>query len=478
MPSILALILCVFFVAVLLRTERKHNPAVSGALWLPTLWLLKLGSKPLGRWFGTVSYGSQQEEGSALDRWALFALITLAVIVINCRKVEISRILKDNFWLILLYLYLGASILWSDYPLVSFKRWIRIAGTIPMAILILSEPSPLNAIQSVFRRCAYVLIPFSLLLIKYFPNYGVEYVTWSGQKMWIGVAMQKNGLGLLCAWTITVIISAFVQKLRTETFRIETNVSADGIVFGIAVYLILGGGFSYSATALGICLVGIGVLLLLNTVKNHVKFVATAIVAFVSIILLSLTFSEPLAATVSSAFGRDATFTGRTDIWRAVNGIASQHPLFGTGYGGFWGLADGMIVSVFKVQEAHNGYLCTYLEGGMIGLALLAAFLIAYYIRMLRELNKAYDWAVFGISILTMLLLQNFTEDNFLKTTGFLWNVTVFLMIVLTPSRSDEKVLDQVVRDTLGRASAVRWQSLTSSRPVVNSRRQSRYKIR
>ena len=52
MPASLALVLCIVFVAFLLRAERRHSRGLSIAVWIPTLWMLSVATKPLGRWFG------------------------------------------------------------------------------------------------------------------------------------------------------------------------------------------------------------------------------------------------------------------------------------------------------------------------------------------------------------------------------------------------------------------------------------------
>ncbi|MCK7480580.1 MAG: hypothetical protein M0C28_27650 [Candidatus Moduliflexus flocculans] len=36
-------------------------------------------------------------------------------------------------------------------------------------------PVPRRAVESVLRRTTFILIPFSIVLIKYFPDYGVDY---------------------------------------------------------------------------------------------------------------------------------------------------------------------------------------------------------------------------------------------------------------------------------------------------------------
>ncbi len=433
MPPIVALSLFTVLVILLLRIEHRCNPEVSSALWVPTIFLILCGSKPLGRWFETaiISAAESDETGSPLDRMALSILIMLALFIIHKRKIKWSRILKDNFWLTLLFLYLGASILWSDFPFVSFKRWIRLFGAIPIAMVVASERSPLNALESVFRRCAYVLVPFSLVLIKYFPDLGVAYVSWSGVKMWVGVTTQKNGLGVICALSAFLITWAFHREWRAGAlFKTRSRVFADGLVLAIAVFLLQGFQGSYAATATGILVIGIGSLLFLYRKKN-VRRMATFLVLMVALVLLCLPFADSLAPAVTSAFQRDSSFTGRTDIWRAVLEVASDNPLLGVGYGGYWGLEDVTIYSTLGVRESHSGYLDVYLEVGMVGIVLFSAFLLAYYRKALRELNHAYDWGLFGICLLIMSLIHGFTESSFLRSS-YLWNGMVFVTVVLS----------------------------------------------
>ena len=324
MPPIVALIICTVLVIVLLRIERERNPEASWALWVPNFWMLILGSRPVGAWFG-YNLGATQEAGSPLDRLSLCILIGLALIVVFRRKIDWSLILKDNFWLIFLYLFLALSILWSPFPYVSFKRWIKLSGAIPMALVVLSERSPLKALESILRRSTYVLIPFSLLLVKYFNHLGMQYHRWTGEHMWRGVSTHKNPFGLMCALSVFFITWAFLRDRRAgDLLKSKSQVFAEALVFGIAVYLFLGSGDSYSATAIGMLIVGMALLLLLNRKKNLVRPMANLVVIAVPLVLLSLQFSESLLGiSFASILGRDSTFTGRTTIWAAVIDVAS-----------------------------------------------------------------------------------------------------------------------------------------------------------
>ena len=434
MPPKLVLIGCIVFVIWLLRIEQKRNPIASRALWVPTFWLLIMGSRPVGAWFmhGSQSGGSDAA-GSPLDRLVLNSLILIALFVLSRRKMNWSRVFKDNLWLILLYVYLGTSVLWSDFPFSSFKRWFKITGAVVMAFVVLSELKPLQALESVIRRCAYVLIPLSIVLIKYFPEYGVVYSPWEGTRMGTGVTTHKNSLGVLCALSLFFLIWAALRKWRSGEFSKNRSYTyADALVIGIALFLLFGGGGTSSATSIFIFIVGITSLLILYRMKNLTRYMANHLKAvMIAGLLIFLLFNSLLLPMVTSSFDRNESLTGRTDIWRSVLEVASHNPLLGTGYGGYWGLAPGAFTKNYGVKQSHNGYLDVYLQVGIVGIVALFAFFLAFCGKVRRELNHVFDWGVFGICFLLMVLLYNYTEASFIETS-YMWTVTVFLSVVFS----------------------------------------------
>ena len=66
---------------------------------------------------------------------------------------------------------------------------------------------------------------------------------------------------------------------------------------------------------------------------------------------------------------------GRIVLWRSALADFRAHPVVGSGAGSFgrWWLAHR--TSAYFVEDAHNLYVQTLAEGGVIGLALLAALL-------------------------------------------------------------------------------------------------------
>jgi exopolysaccharide production protein ExoQ len=199
LPPHLALFLTLALMAFLFRRDIREKPNVSGALWLPLVWLLIGMSRPFTQWlniFGLhVSGAASLEEGSPLDAFFYFALAIMGFCILINRQIHFSQIVLNNGWLIAFLLYCFISVAWSDFPFVAFKRWIKILGEPIMALVVLTEPDFEEALTRLMKRCAYVVVPVSILWIKYYPQLGRGFTEW-GAGMNRGIALGKNGLGM------------------------------------------------------------------------------------------------------------------------------------------------------------------------------------------------------------------------------------------------------------------------------------------
>ena len=249
MPPILALILCTIFVLWLLTLDNKSSPNNSFVLWLPVIWILLIAGKPLGVWF--PSPVSDGEYGSPLDRQFLIVLMIAGLLILFKRRFPFYKTIKGNIWLIFLAVYMLLSTLWSDMPSTSLIRWVREMPALIMAFLLLTEKNSREAMLSVLRRTIYILIPFSLLLIKYYPQYGVAYGRWSGKLMWIGVTLQKNSIGRLCLIAIFFLIWSIIKRWQVRNIpAIKYQTVAEIFLAIISCHLLRGPSIgAMSATA-------------------------------------------------------------------------------------------------------------------------------------------------------------------------------------------------------------------------------------
>jgi len=432
LPPILALILCTAFVLFLLRLERKQSPEMTRILWIPTIWMLYTASKPLSVWL--LQSGADVESGSPLDRAFLLALICISLSILTRRKYNWHAAMKENAWLVVLIIFMLVSILWSDIPYISFKRWTREFQAVLMAFVVHSEPSPRQAMESILRRTIYILIPFSWLLIKYFPMYGRLYSGWSGGEQWIGVALQKNGLCRLCLIAIFFLIWSLIRRRQGHNppvWKYQTHTEIFVLIITLRLMGGPGGSLSYSATAntaLGVgFLVYLGFHLLKKFRINLGASIPMAIVAIIIIFGIVTLFAggSNLKFYVSSV-NRDPTLTERTEIWALLLPVAMQRPILGRGVGGFW---TTRTITEFIVRESHSGYLDVLLNLGFVGILLVSSFLLSSCRKAHRELSYDFDWAVFWICFLIMALVHNITETSIDTLTSQLTAIILFLTV-------------------------------------------------
>jgi O-antigen ligase len=431
MPRQLALVLCTAFVVFLLRQERRQSAGVSAAMWIPTLWMLAIASKPLGIWFGMAG---QAESGSWPDRLLLMGLSAAGFAVLARRRHDWLRALSRSGWLIALLAYMLLSTLWSDIPAIAVRRWVREAIILVVALVIMSEANPRQALESLLRRSTYILLPFSLMLIKYYPALGVEYARWSGLQMWVGVTLHKNTLGRLCLISAIFLLWALYRHWRARTPAVgRYEIWADVSVLLIALFLLSGDEGAYSATSLGTFVFGTATLIGLSWLRGlHIRVPRTGLAALV-IILIGFGAAAPFLggsnlASVSSTFGRDETLTGRTQTWAELVPVVERQPLLGSGFGSFWTTARR---DFYQMSHGHNGYLDILLEIGAVGLAIYIAWLVSCALRLHGALGKDYAWASLALCFLLMALVYNSTESALNSLTEQMTAVVVLVSMVV-----------------------------------------------
>jgi len=201
MPPTLALFLTIAFTAFLFRRDFRESRNVTGALWIPLLWVLLIGSRPVSQWlniFGLTAISSTTDEGTPIDAAIYFTLIVSGCYILNRRRLNFTEVFRNNGWLIAFLLYCFLAILWSDVPFTAFKRWIKVIGHPVMVLVLLTEPDPMEALKRLIQRSAYVLVPFSILVIKYYDSIGRHYDEFTGMASNRGLNYNKNGLGAVC----------------------------------------------------------------------------------------------------------------------------------------------------------------------------------------------------------------------------------------------------------------------------------------
>jgi len=127
--------------------------------------------------------------------------------------------------------------------------------------------------------------------------------------------------------------------------------------------------------------------------------------------------------------------TGRTEIWHTIWNEASKNLVLGKGYGGYWGVMGDAYEKHKRVMQSHNGYLEVLLQVGIVGLVVLIAFLLQFSRKIGKVPKSFFDWNIFAMCFLIMIILYNYTEASFIQN-NLMWTLTVFLSTVLISDNS------------------------------------------
>jgi exopolysaccharide production protein ExoQ len=423
LSSPLALFLTLGLIAWLFRRDIREKPDVSGALWLPLLWLILGCSRSVSAWlniFGLPVMGAASaEEGSPLDAWFFICLIAVGACVLAKRQVRLSEVVSNNGWLIVFLLYCFISIAWSDFPFIALKRSIKILGHPIMALIVLTEPDPEEALIRLMKRCAYVVVPVSILFIKYYPELGRAYDPWTGEGMNTGINTNKNLLGadLLILGYFFFWYWLQIRRNERSTWRRNELRLIAGFLIGIWWLF----SQAHSATSLTCVVIGILTVLFVGMRSKNKRFIGTYMLMALTLLVVA-ELALGISGRYSEALGRGSELSGRTLIWRALLGLHTN-PILGTGFESFWlGDRPHQLDGIFfyTLNEAHNGYLETYLTLGIIGVSLLVGLFVATFWKIRLDLFRNFEWGRYRLGFLAAVILYNWTEAAF-KTLNPIW---------------------------------------------------------
>jgi exopolysaccharide production protein ExoQ len=443
MPPSLALLLWLILLVALLRFDPAKTPKTSIALWVPVIWMFILGSRLPSQWLGgqVGQAAAALEEGNPIDRIVSSALILLAIGILISRSFKWGDFLVRNLALTAFLAFALLSGLWSDFPLIAFKRWFRDLGNYLVILIALSDPRPLEAIRTLLRRLCYLLIPLSILLIKYFPEIAKHYSVWTGAAEFVGPTTSKNMLGAVCLISgLFFFWDSATRWLNRKERRTKHILLVNVTLFAMTLWVLT---ISNSATSRLCLLLGCLVIAAAHSkLFQRRRGVLKVIIPACFCLYVILAFGFNLNARVAETIGRDPTLTDRTRIWKLLLAMHTN-PLFGTGYESFWlgpRLQWFWQTDLGQINEAHNGYLEIYLNLGIVGLFLLIGFLIASYQTICRTLGQSISAASLPLALWTVLLFYNVSEAGF--RSGVLW--LTFLMGALAVYRRPTHPLQSV----------------------------------
>jgi exopolysaccharide production protein ExoQ len=412
--------------------DRDRNARTSVTLWIPVIWMWIACSRPVAVWLGigtTMDTANQVSDGSPVDRLVYSFLLVIGIAVLFARR-KVAGLLRANGPILFFFFYCAISILWSDFPAVALKRWIKAVGDLVMVLIVLTDPEPLAAFKRLLARLAFVLIPLSLLFIKYVPQLGMTWNPWTGTAIFTGVTTNKNTLGVVC---LCLGLAAFWRLVTAyqdhEAIGRTRQMIAHGVILAMVFWLfrLMDSMTSLSSFVMASTLFLAGNLraVIRRPLVVHI-LVATMLALSAAVVFLGV---SPAALR---ALGRNPTLTERTVIWGQMLSQV-RDPVCGTGFESFW--LGPRLDAIWRLNpelrpnEAHNGYLEIFLNLGWVGVTLLGFILAAGYRTVFKAWLGNDPRGNLLLAYFFAGLVFNFTEAAFFRMQAVAWLFFLFAIV-------------------------------------------------
>ena len=330
--------------------------------------------------------------------------IVVWLLMINARRV-IAQALQMRL-LTLLALFTICSALWSQDPFRSAYNGVFYLIETLFAFYLVLKFDP-EEILSIMMMAGVSISVLSLIMVFLFPQFGVSQSARDGLA-WTGLFSDRTSTGKCMLYLLT---PAIIFRRRSFNYHHMIYI----LLMSIMVFM------AHAATARVILLLYIALMISMSVSRkfgrrSSLLIIGMFLVAGALIAVVGLPFLPGLLG----ALGRNATLSGRTEIWQLVLASISKRPLLGYGYYSFWqglrGESANIIVGAHWVfGYAHNGILEICLQLGLVGAAL-------FFVTLFQAMGNAWfclrngcptavEWY---IGIIALTLVYNVDESTVL----------------------------------------------------------------
>lgn len=332
--------------------------------------------------------------------------------------------------LIGLLLLTAASYFWSIAPDLTLRRFPALGFT-TLAGVALAARWRWRTLAEIIAVAMAIMAVVSFFLGALLPDMGRMQEIFPGA--WRGLWLEKNGLGntMVMATGVMVAAGVMVPERRRLWFALTA----------IPLALII---LSTSKTALIVLVLSMASLAFVAMVKagplRAVIVTWLAVVGVIAAALLIITQTE----LFFELLGKDATLTGRTEIWSGVIEQMAGHPWRGFGYGAVWD--DPSFTgpkawighqAKFIPANAHSGWLEIYISLGLGGVILFAAWLAQVWGQALwASYTSASAWLL--MPFMTSYTVTMLSESISMNWHDLRWILFVALALKLALGEAPE----------------------------------------
>ncbi len=397
----------------------KSAGALEAGLTILALFLFSQGL------LGPLLADESDPESSAILRFIWLPVYAVTILLMLARPAASVRVLWQNMIVLAFIGLVMISVSWSVAPDVTLRRGFALAMTTLFGLWLASRWS-WAALIAIVAGTYIIMAVLSAMMALAVPSLGVDQAVHAGA--WKGIWWEKNTLGAMMAYgAVATLAASLIQPQHRWAWRLAALFCAALVVL------------STSKTALLAMSLGVGGIIGIALCRTG--FVLAAITLFIGLtggILAALILTiAPLEAL--ELLGRDATLTGRTDIWAVLVDQIRAAPWTGFGYKAYWAAENGPVfwvrqATAWDVPTAHNGWIELGLAVGLPGMALMAI----YYLRALfSALGRVFSGpeAYWALPVVAMTGLISISESNLAQQNSLSWVLLVAIAAKLAAGR-------------------------------------------
>lgn len=365
-------------------------------------------------------------------------LVSFFLLVLRWKK---SLYVVKKEWTIWLLIGIACvSVIWSFIPKLTPNRSMALAGSTLFGFYIAARYSIRDQLKLLSWSFATIVI-LSLLMVIIIPTYGtMSYGVHAGS--WRGIYTHKNWLGRVMTISgIVFLILAMSEKQQRWLYWLG---------LGCSFCLLL---LSKSSSSIVNCVTIFSIIPIYSIIRWRYLIVMPIIAGIAMIGSSFLLWFNENSTVLLGSIGKDATLTGRTEMWPHIIEMIAKQPWLGYGYNGFWHDWDSPGATVWYAAKwtapnAHNGILDLLLQLGLLGTIVFSIGFCLTLVRGVSWLRTDKSWYSFWpITYPTYLILANVSESFLLNFNDLFWVLYVSVAFSLaTVDLSNKKVLTQPLR--------------------------------
>lgn len=360
---------------------------------------------------------------------AVLYLMTLLLCIVHWRTVK-DYVMKWPHLIVLMgVLLLGTT--YSVEPTKVLTNSILILVSILMPLLfVIGQRNGRGRLQSFYLLIFFPFFVSHLASLILLFTYGADplEIIFSTRR-YGGFSGNPNSLGNAAALGLWSASALLLSTGIARHWRFLAMLSLPLFISSVAM------SGSGTATIASVIIVGLMVWMrLLSTFKPTVRLVvnvfATLVFTFLVLSVLLMVTPAELFLVFTGSLGKDATMTGRTELWDIARAAIAQRPWLGWSFDSH---SSVMSVHAYDVRHNHyhNGFLDTVIDGGM-----LLMFVVLYnfgcyitrFVKLFRQNSHVYPLLVPFIVIIVL----NISEYSLLRPLSEVWQLYIACFVVLS----------------------------------------------